>query len=463
MARPRGARFPIPVCSAPSIPGCCCSKIPKAVVICIFSTVSGRWYRAPSLNGPWQFVPAHQLPRDFANIPDQSPKENVKASIPGTSQAEEALIANSTPQSAAVARTNQMAPPQLDGAAQLAPIDGTPLHYVVNSATPIIEVDPQSWYACQNGIWYVGSSANGPWMVAAFVPPVIYTIPPGSPLHFLTYVRVYGATPDVVYEGYTPGYLGTEVASDGTVVYGTGYDYAPWIGSVWYGPPMTWGWGFDDCWTPWWGWGFGCGFGWGWGWGFGWGYSPPYPRWGGFRHWHDHDGHPDDWRHGEYGPDNRAFAHTSLDLYAQARSSATGGSDLARHDIANGYGRAYNSRTGELQAGPPARVQSVSQWDLGREYSWPRNDGSRFYRSLNSFGQRTYNSRPYARAGYGAQWHGYGGYQAYSRGNWSGAYHWSGSSENGGSPHFGGAAHAGGGRGFHGGGGFHGGRGGGRR
>ena len=148
---------------------------------------------------------------------------------------------------------------------QLAPIEGTPLHYVVNSATPIIEVDPQSWYACQNGVWYAATSANGPWTVAASVPAVIYTIPPTSPLHYLTYVQVYGSTPDQVYEGYTPGYLGTEVADDGTVVYGTGYDYPPWIGDVWYGPPMTWGWGFDDCWTPWWGWGFDCGFGWGWG------------------------------------------------------------------------------------------------------------------------------------------------------------------------------------------------------
>ena len=45
-------------------------------------------------------------------------------------------------------------------------IEGTPLHYVVNSATPIIEVNPQAWYACQNGVWYVGPTVNGPWTVA---------------------------------------------------------------------------------------------------------------------------------------------------------------------------------------------------------------------------------------------------------------------------------------------------------
>jgi len=334
--------------------------------------ISGRWYRAPSLNGPWQFVPGNQLPSDFANIPDTSPKENVKAAVPGTPQAEEALIANSIPQSTAVAKTGQMQNPQVDGTVQLAAIAGTPLHYVVNSATPIIEVDPQSWYACQNGVWYVATSANGPWTVATSVPAVIYTIPTSSPLHYLTYVQVYGSTPDVVYEGYTPGYLGTEVADDGTVVYGTGYDYAPWIGTVWYGPPVTWGCGFAPCWTPWWGWGFDCGFGWGCGFaGFGWwGCYPPFPWWGGYGCWHDFD------RDGWGGGDRGDFANTGADFYHHRGSFSAFRGDGQRsrfvgrdfsaasrqghYGWTGDYGRAYNSRTGQLAAGQWARVQSVS-------------------------------------------------------------------------------------------------------
>ena len=52
-------------------------------------------------------------------------------------------------------------------------------------------------------------------------------------------MRIYEATPSVVYTGYTPGYLGTVVEPTGTVVYGTGYAYTPWIGSVWYPAPVT--------------------------------------------------------------------------------------------------------------------------------------------------------------------------------------------------------------------------------
>src|SRR4029077_3613727 len=32
--------------------------------------VTGRWFRAPDLSGPWQYIPGANLPPDFAKIPD---------------------------------------------------------------------------------------------------------------------------------------------------------------------------------------------------------------------------------------------------------------------------------------------------------------------------------------------------------------------------------------------------------
>ncbi|HUC84126.1 MAG TPA: hypothetical protein VL970_02960, partial [Candidatus Acidoferrales bacterium] len=387
--------------------------------------ISGRWYRAPSLKGPWQFVPGNQLPGDFANIPDTSPKENVKASVPGTDQAEEALIANAIPQSTAVPRTTQMAAPQIDGAPQLAAIDGTPLHYVENSATPIIEVNPQAWYACQNGVWYVSTSASGPWDVATQVPQVIYTIPTTSPLHYLTYVQVYGSTPDQVYEGYTPGYFGTEVAPDDTVVYGTGYDYAPWIGDVWYGPPVTWGCGFAPCWSPWDGWGFGCGFGWGCGFGFGWGCCwPPFPWWGGFCGY-GRGGFG--WNHGfggfgfNHGFNNgfgrggfggQGFANTAGDLYGHggfgaSREQFAGNGFNARAVGANQFGRAYNSRTGQLAAGQNAQVRSVT----GSAWNSAGNRGFASARQTGAGRSFDANQGSFANRGSGLESRSFGGFQ----------------------------------------------------
>ena len=78
--------------------------------------VSGRWFRSASANGPWEFVPYGELPPDFAKIPDDSPKENVKASIPDTPQAMEAVIANHIPQTADVNRKDaKLNPPKFDG------------------------------------------------------------------------------------------------------------------------------------------------------------------------------------------------------------------------------------------------------------------------------------------------------------------------------------------------------------
>ena len=73
------------------------------------------------------------------------------------------------------------------------------------------------------------------------MPAIIYTIPPTSPLYYVTFVHVYGSTAQVVYVGYTPGYLGTVVTPAGVVVYGTGYAYPTWVGTVWYPPPATYG------------------------------------------------------------------------------------------------------------------------------------------------------------------------------------------------------------------------------
>ena len=135
------------------------------------------------------------------------------------------------------------------------------MRYVVNSPTPIIETAPEQFYALQSGIWFVAPSPDGPWTVATSVPDAIYGIPPASPLHYVTYVDVYGATPEDVYVGYTPGYLGSVVAPDGVVVYGTGYDYQPWIGTEWYPPPVTYGVAAEPVYNPAVGWAYGTALG----------------------------------------------------------------------------------------------------------------------------------------------------------------------------------------------------------
>src|SRR6266404_895356 len=258
--------------------------------------LSGRWFKSSTIVGTWEFVPYKELPRDFAKIPATHPKANVLVSVPGTPQANEAVIANSIPQTATVERNEAKLELTYDGAPQFRIIAGTPLLYAVNTATPVIEVDAHTYYSVQNGVWFVAASPTGPWVVATTVPAVIYSIPVSSPLHYVTYAQVYGSTPDEVYVGYTPGYLGTEVCPDHVVVYGTGWYYPPYIGSYWVGWPCTYG--------------FGAGFADNWGIGFGFGFGAGewlgtwcHPWWG---------PHGWGWRHHHYDYDHVSLNHVSI-------------------------------------------------------------------------------------------------------------------------------------------------------
>jgi hypothetical protein len=205
-----------------------------------YALLAGRWFRAASLTGQWTFVPSNQLPADFAKIPPHSLAGAVLPTVAGTAQAQAAVIEDSIPQTATVPlKGGPTFTPNFDGPPQYAPVQGTSLTYVTNSAVPVIQVSPNAYYAVTAGVWFTSAQITGPWAVATAVPSVIYTIPPASPIYYVTYVKVYGTTPGYVYVGYTPGYLGTVVSPYGTVVYGTGYTYTPWIGSVWYPPPYT--------------------------------------------------------------------------------------------------------------------------------------------------------------------------------------------------------------------------------
>jgi hypothetical protein len=210
-----------------------------------FVLISGRWFSAKALAGPWAYVPGKSLPPDFARIPPDHQMADVLVSVPGTAQAREAVIANQIPQTAAVQRDVQPTPPAFDGGQpQWKPVEKTPLDYAPNTAAPVIRVDPKTYYMVQNGVWFTATTPAGPYVVATTVPSVIYTIPPSSPIHYVTYVRVYSSTPATVVVGYTPGYYGTVTTADGVVVYGTGYAYPVYVGSVWYPWPPTYGFAF---------------------------------------------------------------------------------------------------------------------------------------------------------------------------------------------------------------------------
>jgi hypothetical protein len=211
--------------------------------------ISGRWFKAESLRGPWTYVTPRDLPADFAKIPPNSPQAVALASVPDTPQSELALLANSVPTTATVSRKEAKIQLKYDGEPRFKAIEGTAMSYAVNAQLPVIRAG-EKYYALENGVWFVGAAPTGPWEVAAEVPEEIYSIPPNSPVYYATFARVYDADDEKVEVGYTPGYLGN-YENDGTVVYGTGYRYEPWYGNTYYG--WGWTWGYNYWYVPWYG------------------------------------------------------------------------------------------------------------------------------------------------------------------------------------------------------------------
>jgi hypothetical protein len=343
--------------------------------------IAGRWFRTQTMKGPWEYVPGDKLPEDFAQIPSTHAKANVLVSVAGTPEAKEALIANSVPQTATITRSAATLTVNYDGAPRFKPIENTTLQYAVNTPVPVIAVDSQSYYAVQNGVWFVATSPTGPWVVATSVPAVIYSIPLGSPLHYVTYVKIYGSTPEAVYVGYTPGYYGTVVSSSNVVVYGTGWYYPPYVGTYWYGWPYTYGCGAAFTWGVATGWGLAYGYGYAWSsyyypapwWGpvgyagvayygaYGWGgvaATNVYGQWGNVAY----SGTKAAWANPYTGNVGRGGVVTGTNTVTGTRYAARGGTNTNVYTgttVTGGGAVAYNPNTGRISAGQAGTVTNA--------------------------------------------------------------------------------------------------------
>lgn len=372
----------------------------------LFTTKAGGWYLLASgrwfttndlLDGTWTYVRPSALPASFASIDPSGPWGNVLSSVPGTTQATQAVWMQQVPHVATLDRSKAVPKVStIGGPAKFAPITGTDMKYAKNASAPLIECQGK-YYLCDNAAWFVGSSATGPWALCDKVPQAIYSIPPSCPVYNATYVQVYNSDDQTVTQGYTAGYMNS-FENDGTVAYGTGYStpgytsqgdlwigdnsdiemedtwdsYGGWPGTYygnpyWAGDYGCWGfggypgwgyyglgcgpmWGAPGWWGP--GWGFGVGYGLGCGWAgaWGWGYHP----WG----WRNYDGW---WSHHWDGAYRRNWSNAARDYN---RAGAAG--DMGRYGQIGHYGQIgpYRSTPGAANraAGLGSGDGGVGRW-----------------------------------------------------------------------------------------------------
>jgi hypothetical protein len=318
--------------------------------------ITGRWYKASLLKGPWNYVAADKLPADFAKIPEGSDKDGVLANVAGTDAAREAVMDAQIPQTAKVDRNSTQCTVTYDGEPKFESVEGTNLYIASNTSGTVMRAN-NKYYAVENGVWFVSNNATGPWSVSDERPSDVDKIPPSSPVYNTKYVYIYESSPEYVYVGYTPGYMGCYVYGP-TVIYGTGYYYHPWYGAVYYPRPVTYGFGMHY--NPWTGWsmyvGYSVGFfsfhvGMGYG-GCWWGppvYRPPFrpyyhPGYGGYY------GH-----HTSYHNTNvNVNIHHTNNIYNNRR-------DIQTNDIRRGSSSSNNARrpTATTRDNPSTRPVST--------------------------------------------------------------------------------------------------------
>jgi hypothetical protein len=206
--------------------------------------VSGRWFSARSLDTDWAAVDS--LPAAFAEIPAGHKKGHVLVSVPGTEAARVALIEARIPRTAKIdSQAGADLKVYYAGEPQFVPVEGTTLQRAANTSNQVF-VFNGLYYLCYNAVWFVSSSAEGPWRVTADVPDEIYKIPPSDPAYNVTYVYVVdkednaeantsGSVNTHITFAYSSGYYG--VYPYYSVVYGTGWYYSPWVYYPPYGYP----------------------------------------------------------------------------------------------------------------------------------------------------------------------------------------------------------------------------------
>ena len=212
----------------------------------VYFLVAGRWFSAPAFTGPWTFATL-ALPDDFKRIALEHPRSRVLASVPGTSQAVDAVLLAQIPQTASVNRKAIMAPEvSYQGEPQFVPVEKTTVSRAVNTDKDILKVG-DLYYMCFQAVWFMSKSPTGPWEVTSSVPKQIYEIPVSSPAYNVTYVTVEDSTDDTVTYAAAAAYMGVMIGF-GCAVWGTGYYYPPYVyyGArypVYYGHYPTYGYG----------------------------------------------------------------------------------------------------------------------------------------------------------------------------------------------------------------------------
>ena len=213
----------------------CTPRTPQSNVLVYVPTsetyvlAAGRWFKAKSLDGPWTAVRPDQLPASFKQHPARLCRGRRAHLRPRHRRGPGRARRHADP-----ADHRREARPAFqvtyDGEPRFKPIEGTQLAFAVNTESSVLQ-DAGPFWACHQAVWYVAPTPNGPWAVSDRRPPRLDQVPRARPSTTPSTSTCTSRRPRSCTSATLPGYVGV-YPYYGTVVYGTGYYYPPYVSPV---------------------------------------------------------------------------------------------------------------------------------------------------------------------------------------------------------------------------------------
>lgn len=201
--------------------------------------VSGRWFLADDVNGPWKEA-FGGLPEEFGRIPRDHVRAHVVWSVPGTHEAAEAAALAMLEERVTISPGTSTQVKYDGKELRTLPIEGTQLKVVANTDDDVFAADGAYW-CCARGLWFRSDDGRTNWALAAKLPAALDELSESSGAYQVRFCRALGKVESGFSFGVTRAYSGVFLWK-GSPVHGTGYSRRGLLrDGNWYPAPRTWG------------------------------------------------------------------------------------------------------------------------------------------------------------------------------------------------------------------------------
>ncbi len=200
--------------------------------------VSGRWFSADELDGPWKET-FGALPEELAKVPRDHVRGHVAWCVPGTPEAGEACAQAALEEHAGFSKGTIVEVKYEGKGPNVVAVEGD-LKMATNTDDDVFVVGT-TFYVCQRGVWYRSDDGRSPWKPVVELPPALRAIPPGSGAYQDNAVRPHPDAGELSVFGTTSGYYGV-FPWKGSPVHGTGWPRRGMLRNAnWYPAPRSYG------------------------------------------------------------------------------------------------------------------------------------------------------------------------------------------------------------------------------